>query len=89
MKTIHPSSKQLFAKPIEAETTTASGIILTQSTTFEPKYAEVINIGSEVTVAKQRDTIVYKEYATTDISLDGEDYILVNEDDVLGTIIEV
>lgn len=90
-KTIKPGGKQLFAKPVEADKRTASGIIIAgdNDKRFEPKFATVINVGNEVSKYHQQDTIVYKEYATTEIKLNDDDYILVDEADVLGTVVEV
>lgn len=87
-KTVKPASKQLFCKPDEAETTTKSGIILAQSTAEKPRTAQVINIGKEVIGFKSKETIIYKAYASTEIKLNGEEYFLISEEDVLGTVVD-
>ena len=51
--------------------------------------AEVINVGSKVKDYESKQTIIYKPYATVDIKLDNQDYFLVDQEDVLGTVIEV
>lgn len=89
MKTIKPSKYQLFVKPDEKEVKTASGFILSESAVEKPATASVINVGSEVTDYKRDDTVVYKSYAGTDIKLNGDDYMLISEEDVLGVIQEV
>jgi chaperonin GroES len=86
VKTIAPAPQQLFCKPDEAETTTKSGFIL--QVTEKPRTAEVINVGNRVSNYKQKDTIVYKSYASSEIKLDGEDYFLISEEDVLGVVVE-
>lgn len=88
MHRIRPASKQIFAKPTEAEKTTKSGLILSDGSVDKPRTAEVINVGSDVTWLKAHDTIVYKMYTTTDIKLDGVDYMLIAEEDVLGVVEE-
>lgn len=87
--TVKPASQQLFCQPDEAETTTSSGILLTAKAADKPKTAKVINVGSKVTEFSQADTIIYKTYATTDIKLNGEEFFLIDEQDVLGRLVEV
>ena len=89
MQTIRPAVNQLFCKRKEAETRTKSGIILQQKTVDKPHIAEVINGGSSVKGYQQKDTVIYKPYSTTDIKLEGEEYFLIAEEDVLGTVVEV
>ena len=89
MKTIKPANNQLFCKPDDPEVKTKSGFILAESTVSKPLTANVINVGKDVTGFKQNDKIIYKAYTTTEIKLDHEDYILLAEEDVLGTVIEV
>lgn len=88
MKTVKPASKQLFCKPQEAVTKTKSGFFIPEKNAEKPKVAEVINVGSGVKEFKQKDLVIYKSYSTNDIKLDGEEYFLVNEADVLGAIVE-
>jgi chaperonin GroES len=84
MKTIKPLNQQVFAKPVEAETKTASGILLTEKTADKPKTAAVINVGPQVKDVKANDIIVYKTYTTTDVKVNDEDYIMLAEEDILG-----
>lgn len=89
MQTILPNNTHIFARPSEAETKTKSGILLTDNVAEKPKTAEVINVGSKVTNYKAHDTIIYKPYASTDIKLNSEDFLLIDEEDVLGKVVEV
>lgn len=88
MQTIRPAKNQLFCQPDEAEKKTASGILLTDQAAEAPKTAKVINVGEDVRYFGRDDTIVYKSYSTTDIKLNGKDFFLIAEDDVLGTVVE-
>ena len=88
MQTVIPAKSQLFCKPNEKQTKTPSGFILADTAAEKPSTAEVINAG-ESTPYKSKDIIIYKSYATTDIKLNGEEYFLIAEEDVLGTVIEV
>lgn len=89
MQTIKPANNQLFCKREEATSKTKSGILIQNKSAEKPQMAEVINVGKSVESFKPKETIVYKPYATVDISLNKEDYFLINEEDVLGTVIEV
>lgn len=89
MQTIRPAAKQLFCKPDEAVTTTKSGFLLAEGAAEKPKTGSVINIGNEVKGFRPDDRIVYKAYAATEIKLDGEEYFLIAEEDVLGAIYDV
>lgn len=88
MQTIKPSNKQLFCKPREAITKTRSGILLGAEAAEKPQMADVINVGAKVEQYHSKDTIIYKPYATTEIKLEGQDYFLVAEEDVLGSVVE-
>lgn len=89
MHTVLPAKHQLFCKPIEGETKTSSGILLQQAAVERPKLAEVINCGGEVTQFERGETIIYKSYSTTEIKVNGDDYFLVAEEDVLGALVEI
>jgi len=88
MQTIRPARGYLFCKPEEAIKKTASGILLSENSAEKPKIAEVINIGADVKDVKQKDNIVYKSYATSEVKIDGEEYFLIAQDDVLGFIVD-
>lgn len=72
----------IVEKPLEK---TKSGILLGEAKE-KPAYAVVESVGSEVKDVKKGDKIVYKEYSTTDIKVDGKDYIILKEEDVLATL---
>lgn len=82
---MNPLGKNIVAKKEEAVTQTASGILL-GSAKEKPAYAVVEAIGPDVKAVKKGDKIVFKEYSTTNIEVDGTEYIIVKEDDVLATL---
>lgn len=89
MQTIRPAKTQIFAKEANKTTKTKSGILLTEDAAEKPLIAEVINVGSKVDWVQQHDQIIYKPYATTEFKLNDEEYILIDEADVLGVVAEV
>lgn len=82
---LKPLSDRIVAKiekPIEK---TASGILLGEAKE-KPAYAVVESVGPDVKAVKKGDKIVYKEYSTTELKVDGVDYIILKEEDVLATM---
>lgn len=65
---------------------TTSGFLLPEEAASAPQIAEVINAG-DCCSYKSKDRIVYKSYSTTDITLEGKDYFLISDEDVLGTVV--
>jgi len=92
--TIKPLSNRVLIKQVAAETTTKSGIILPGQASEQPQIAEVIAVGPgkvshgalvEMTV-KVGDKVVFPKYKGSEIKLDGQDYIIIEEDDLLAVI---
>ena len=89
-----PLGDRVVLKQLEAEETTKSGIILTSSSQEKPQQAEVVAVGpggmvdgKEVAMqVKVGDQVIYSKYAGTDVKLDGEEYIIVRQSDVLAVV---
>lgn len=83
---ISPLGDRLVAVREEAQTKTASGLYLPDNAKEKPVVANIVATGKDVKQVKKGDKIVYKEYSTTEITIDGTEYLIVKEADVLGTI---
>lgn len=83
---ITPLADRLVAEPIEQEAKTASGLYLTESAKEKPVMAKVVAVGKDVKNVKVNDKILYKEFSTTEVKVDGSEYILLKEEDVLATV---
>ncbi len=83
---IAPLADRVVAVREEAKTQTASGLYLPDTAKEKPVLAEVKAIGPEVKGLNVGDKIVYKEYSTTELKVDGVEYLVVKEEDVLATI---
>jgi len=92
---ISPLADYVVAEEEAAQTKTASGIYLPDSAAEKPKIAKVVAVGpgkigddnERVPVnIKVGDRILYKGYSTNDVKVDGKEYILVKEEDVLATV---
>lgn len=78
---------KVLVKPTPAETKTASGIIIVDSAKEKPLNGTVVLVGAakkdEPVEVKVGDVVLYGKYAGTELSIDGEDYLLINQSDVL------
>jgi chaperonin GroES len=92
---IRPLYDRLVVRRIESQETTASGIIIPDSAKEKPQEAEVVAAGrgkrlDDGTVAaldvKVGDRILFGKYSGSDITIDGEEYLILREDEVLGII---
>jgi chaperonin GroES len=92
---IRPLYDRLVVKRIEEQETTRSGIIIPDSAQEKPQEAEVVAVGhgkrleNGTVVAldvKVGDRILFGKYSGNDIRVDGEEYLIMREDDVLGIL---
>jgi chaperonin GroES len=83
---IEPLADYVVAIQEGVETKTASGLYLADNSKEKPKVAKVVAIGKDVKQVKVGAKIIYKSYSTTEVKVDGQDYILVKEEDVLATV---
>ena len=89
-----PLGDRVVLKECVAEETTKSGIILTSSAQEKPQEAEVIAVGpggmvegKEVTMqVSVAQKLIYSKYAGTEVKLDGEEYIVVKQNDILAVV---
>ena len=89
-----PLGDRVVLKQPEAEETTKSGIILTASAQEKPQEAEVVALGpggiidgKEVTMqVKEGQKVIYSKYAGTEVKLDGNEYIVVRQNDILAVV---
>ncbi|MFB0964601.1 MAG: co-chaperone GroES [Patescibacteria group bacterium] len=92
---IQPLSDRVILKGVEPENVTKGGILLPQSANRErPNVYEVVAVGpggvvdgKEVTMyVEVGDKVVISKYGGTEVKLDGEDFLIMREDDILGVI---
>ena len=93
---LHPLDDRIVVRPSEAEETTASGLVIPDTAKEKPQQGEVIAVGPgrraentgelvPVDVAAG-DTVVYSKYGGTEITVDGEDLLILSGRDVLATV---
>ena len=91
---LKPLFDRVVIKDAESEETTKGGIILTNSAKEKPQYAFVIAVGpggvvdgKDITMqVKEGQKVVYSKYAGTEIKMDGEEYKIIRQRDILATI---
>jgi chaperonin GroES len=92
---IRPLNDRILVKRLEEETQTAGGIIIPDSAQEKPAEGEIVAVGpGKMTDAGQRtamdvkegDRVLFSKYGGTDVKFDGQDYLIMREDDILGVI---
>ncbi len=78
---------KVLVKPHEAEDKTASGIIIPDSAKEKPRQGTVIMVGApkkdEEMEVKKGDVVLYGKYAGQELTIDGEEYLLLSQSDIL------
>ena len=87
---ITPLHDRVLVKPAAAEEKTASGIIIPDTAKEKPQRGIIIAAGpgkmDEPTTVKTGDTVLYSKYAGTEVSIEGEDYLIMRESDLLAIV---
>ena len=87
---IKPLSDRVLIEPVAAETKTASGIFIPDTAKEKPQKGTVVAVGAgtkdHTMTVKIGDTVLYGKYAGTEIKLEGKDYLIMREDDILAII---
>ena len=83
---IKPLGDRVVAVREATSNKTASGLYLPESSKEKPVVAVVEAVGPEVKTLKKGDRIVYKEYSTTELKINGTEYLIVKAEDVLATL---
>ncbi len=83
---VQPLGDYVVAQPEVAPSKTASGLYLPEKATEKPKVAKVVAVGKDAKQVKVGDRILYKGYSPTEVKLDGTEYLLIKEEDVLATL---
>lgn len=87
---IKPLADRVLIEPVEAETKTASGIIIPDNAKEKPQKGKVVAVGAgtkkQPMTVKVGETVLYGKYAGTELKLEGKDYLIMRESDVLAII---
>ncbi len=92
---IRPLNDRILVKRLESETTTAGGIIIPDSAKEKPAEGEIVAVGvgklndkgERVALeVKVGDSVLFSKYGGTDVKIDGDEYLIMREDDILGVV---
>ncbi|MPQ45036.1 co-chaperone GroES [Clostridium tarantellae] len=91
---IKPLGDRIVIKRLEAEETTKSGIVLAGTAKERPQEAEVVAVGPGAMVDGKRvemevkvgDKVLFSKYIGTEVKVDGEEYIIIKQEDVLAVV---
>ena len=87
---IKPLADRVLVEPMEAETKTASGIIIPDNAKEKPHKGTVVAVGNgkkdEPLTVKVGDTVLYGKYGGTELKLEGKDYLMMRERDILAIV---
>ena len=91
---LKPLADRVVIKQVKAEETTKSGIILTSSAQEKPQVYEVIEVGpggfidgNEIVMEVEKgDKVITGKYSGTEIKVDGEEYTIVRQSDILAVV---
>ena len=92
--TIRPLFDRVVVKSVDTEETTKSGIVLPGAAKEKPQMAEVVAVGpggsidgKEITMqVKLGDKVIYSKYAGNEVKLDGTEYIVIRQSDILAVV---
>ncbi len=93
MVVLKPLADRVVVKPIQAEEKTKGGIVLPDTAKDKPQEGEVIAVGTGRILdngtklpleVKVGDRVVYSKYSGSEIKIDGEEYLIIRESDVLA-----
>jgi len=91
---IKPLEDRVLVKPLDAEQTTASGLVIPDTAKEKPQEGEVLAVGPGRFEDGQRlpldvavgDKVIYSKYGGTEVKYDGQDYLILSARDVLAVI---
>lgn len=93
--TVKPLHDRVLVKRIEEENKTAGGIIIPDNSKEKPAQGEVVSVGSGYTnqdgsrralEVKEGDKILFGKYAGSEVKVDGSDYLIMKEEEILGVL---
>ena len=91
---LYPLQDRVVVKLMEAEETTKGGIILTAAAKEKPQVAEVVAVGPGIPEGEHKvvmevkvgDKVITSKYAGTEVKMDGEEYTIVKQSDILAIV---
>ncbi|MDP8254038.1 MAG: co-chaperone GroES [Candidatus Kaelpia aquatica] len=92
---VKPLGDRILIKPMQAEEKTKGGILIPDTAKEKPQQGEVIAVGQGKTLetgevkvleVKVKDKVLYGKYSGTEVTVEGEEYLIIREDDILAIV---
>ncbi|MDZ7785904.1 MAG: co-chaperone GroES [Candidatus Saccharibacteria bacterium] len=83
---IKPLGEYVVAQTEEAPSKTASGLYIPKEAQEKPKISKVLAVGKDVKEVKVGDRIIYGGFSNTEVNHDGEDYMLIKEENIYAVV---
>ncbi|MDP8217094.1 MAG: co-chaperone GroES [Candidatus Kaelpia imicola] len=92
---VKPLGDRILVKPMQAEEKTKGGILLPDTAKEKPQQGEVVAVGQGKTLetgevkspeVKVKDKVLYGKYSGTEVTVEGEEYLIIREDDILAIV---
>lgn len=92
---LRPLQDRVLVKRVEEETKTAGGIIIPDNHKEKPAQGEIISVGPgyrnqdgsiRALDVKKGDRVLFSKYAGTEVKVEGQDFLMMKEDDILGVL---
>jgi len=83
---IKPLGERVVAIREESANKTTAGLYLPNDTKEKSQIAEVVAVGKSVKEVREGDKIIVREYSTTDVKVNGTEYLIAKEEDILATV---
>lgn len=81
-----PLGKRVLVKRVEEEAKTATGIIIPDNAKEKPLRGKIVAVSKELSEIKDGDEVLFAKYGGTEVKFNGEEFLVLNIDDVLGII---
>ena len=92
---LRPLQDRIIVKRVEEETKTAGGLFIPETAKEKPQRGEIVAVGNDKKTedgkvlpldVKVGDIVLFGKYAGTEVKVDGEDYLMMREDDILAVV---
>ncbi len=92
---VKPLADRVLVRPLEAKEVTKGGIVIPDTAKEKPQEGEIVAVGEGrktddgkviALSLKKGDKVLYGKYSGTEINIDGEEYLIIREDDILAVV---
>lgn len=86
MSKLKPLADKIVIERTQAVEKTAGGIVIPDTAKEKPEQGKVISVGKDVKEVKEGNEVLFGKYSPTEVKVDGKEYLLIKEEDVLAIV---